>query len=178
MKFLNIFIFVCSFICGIVSTTFLARCCDYEIRQEYMGEIEIMEQFKKDGKHPYRFDDKISVDIQKYNTVEDILSLIKKSEEIESVIIGIKVEENVPTNRIHSITVECAGDNVNSNIYVLILSSEIEGEKTEKIKNRYKFIDEKVIKKNYNRVLKEKIKRVYQYQRSKLWKPVPVSDTK
>lgn len=178
MKFINIIIIVFLIKCGIVSTSFLARCCDYEIRQEYMGEIEIMEQFKKDGKHPYRFDDKISVDIQKYNTVEDILSLIKKSEEIESVIIGIKVEENVPTNRIHSITVECVGDNVFSSIYVLILSSEIEGEQTDKIKNRYKFVDEKAIKKNYNRVQKEKINRVYQYQRSKLWKPVPVPDTK
>jgi hypothetical protein len=178
MKFLNIIIIVSLIIFGIVSTPLLAKCSDYEIRQEYTGEIEIMERFKKDGKHPYRFDDKISVNIRKYNTVEDILSLIKKSDEIESVIIGIKVEGNVPTNRIHSITVECVGDDVYTNIYVLILSSEIEGEKTDKIKNRFKFNDEKVIKKNYNRVMKEKINRVFQYQISRLWKPVPVRDTK
>jgi uncharacterized protein YuzB (UPF0349 family) len=178
MKFLNIIIYVCIYICGIVSTSNLAKGNDFKIRQEYMGGIEIMEKYKKDGKYPFRFDDKISVDLNKYNTVEDILSLINKSDEIESVIIGIKVDGNDPTIRIHSITVECVGDNAFTNIYVLILSSEIDGEKTDKIENRYKFIDEKVIKKNYNRVQKEKVNRVFQYQKSKLWKPVPVPDTK
>lgn len=79
----------------------------YEIRQEYMGEIEIMEQFQIEGRLPYRFDEKISIDIEKDNTVEKLIALIGKSENIVSVIIGIKVDKNVPTNRMHSLTVEC-----------------------------------------------------------------------
>ena len=173
MKHLILFL-LCAFLSVAICQNDVQLDEDFKFRQEYMGEIEIMEQLKN---RPYRFDEKISIDIEKDNTVEKLIALIGKNEKIESVIIGIKVDKNVPTNRIHSLTVECEGDTSFSNIYVLLLSSEIEGENTDMIVNDYKFIDDVVIKQNFNKVQNERVKRVFQYQSSKAWKPVPVTDT-
>jgi hypothetical protein len=45
------------------------------------------------------------------------------------------------------------------------------------IVNSYKFIDDEVIKHNFNKLQNEKVKRVFQYQSSKTCKPIPVEDT-
>ena len=139
-----------------------------------MGDIKIMEEFKENNKPGFTFSEKILIDLEKYNTVEKIFKKIQKTQKIVSIIIGIKVEKNVPTNKINSLSIICSGDKLYKNIFVLILSKEIEGEKTDKIINGYKFTDKFVIENNFKMVVNEKVKRIFQYQESKELKPVPI----